>query len=295
MGSQAALVPVWFLATYVLVVTIVPLTVAAWDRFGWKAPLTATTVAAAIDFIELGVGYPAVRWLNYLFVWNAVHMLGYAWLDGRKVRAGLVTAAGFSILVALVALGPYPLAMVGLDYAPVTNSNPPKVTLVFLALFQFGIVRLLEARASRMLAGIRTWTAVVAVSGSIMTLYLWHLTAMVALIGGLLLTGGLGLGIEMATPMWWLTRPLWLAVLAVMTLALVTAFGRFERPRPDPRPAPHPLRPVLAAVLSCAGLGFLAAYGAADSAGVNGLALSLPFLGVVAGGLTINRRAPSGS
>ena len=34
-GSQAALVPLWFLATYLVVVALTPVTLRAWDRFGW--------------------------------------------------------------------------------------------------------------------------------------------------------------------------------------------------------------------------------------------------------------------
>jgi len=62
-------------------------------------------------------------------------------------------------------------------------------------------------------------------------------------------------------------------------------FGRFERPRADPRPAPQPWRPVLAVLGVCAGLGLLAALGIADENGLNGLIISLPILGVIAGGV----------
>ncbi len=296
-GSQAALVPVWFLATYVLVVTLVPATLGAWERFGWMAPIAATSMAALVDFVDLGFGFSPVRWLNYVFVWNAVHMLGYAWADGRSGRMpALVSATGFASLAALVNLGPYPLAMVGLDAAPVTNSNPPKLTLVALAVFQFGLARLLERPVSAWLARVKPWTGVVAVSGSIMTLYLWHLTAMVALIGAQLWAGGLGLAVAPASKFWWLTRPVWLAILITATVPLLGMFGRFERPAPDRRPAPRAWRPVAAAVLSCAGLGFLAGYGIADADGLNGLALSLPFAGIVIGGVSgsMTRRSTSG-
>ena len=43
-----------------------------------------------------------------------------------------------------------------------------------------------------MLAKTRNWAATILINGRIMTLYLWHLTAMVALIGGSLLLDGLG-------------------------------------------------------------------------------------------------------
>jgi hypothetical protein len=129
------------------------------------------------------------------------------------------------------------------------------------------------------------WTATVALNGMIMTIYLWHLTAMVAVIGGLMLAGGFGLGLAVASPVWWLTRPLWLGGLALLTVPFLAAFGRYERPNPDGRPAPPAWRPILAVVGVCVGLGFLAKVGIVDADGLNGIALSLPFAAAAAGGV----------
>ncbi len=287
-GSQAALVPVWFLATYVLVVAVVPISLRVWDRFGWSAFAVTAGIAAAIDFANLGLDVPHVMWLNYIFVWNAVHFLGYAWVDGRiaSIRHSLsIAGAGLASLAALVALFPYPLAMVGLDNTAVTNSNPPKVTLIALGAFQFGLAMSLAPAARRWLSNIRPWTGVVAINASIMTLYLWHLTAMVGIIGASYALDGFGLGFGVNTSIWWLTRPLFLAVLVAATIPFLALFGRFERPRRDTRPTPPAWKPVVATIAVCAGLGLLARYGVADDAGLNGLALSLPFIGVIVGGV----------
>lgn len=287
-GSQAALVPVWFLATYVLIVAAVPISLRLWDRFGWSALAGAAVIAAAIDFANLAMGVPLVMWLNYIFVWNAVHFLGYAWVDGRITprRHGVkIAAGGLASLATLVALFPYPLAMVGLDNAAVTNSNPPKVTLIALGVFQFGLAMALAPVVRRWLANVRPWTAVVAVNGSIMSLYLWHLTAMVGVIGASYALDGFGLGFEVNTPAWWATRPAFLMVLVAATVPFLALFGRFERPHRDTRPTPPAWKPIVATVAVCGGLGLLARYGVADEAGLNGLALSLPFVGVVVGGV----------
>jgi hypothetical protein len=117
------------------------------------------------------------------------------------------------------------------------------------------------------------------------------MTALVLVIGGLLLADGVGLGLQVDSPMWWLTRPLWLGVLTAITWPFIQAFGRFERPGNDRRPAPRAWRPVAATVLTCAGLGFLAASGVADDQGPHGLILSLPFIAVIAGGISGARHA----
>jgi hypothetical protein len=297
-ASQAALVPVWFLATYVAVVAFTPLTLRAWDRWNWTSVVVTGGIAGLVDLISLsqgggsgaqpGLDLAWVGYLNYLFMWGTVHSLGYAWADSRLGTVSqrlMLSAAGFIGTAALVALGPYPVAMVGLDTQGVTNSQPPKVTLLTLGLFQAGALLAMEGPARRMLSKTRNWAATILINGRIMTLYLWHLTAMVALVGGSLLMNGWGLRTDTNTAAWWLTRPLWMAALVSATLPFLLVFGRYERPNKDLRPPPPAWRPLLAVVATCAGLGLLAKYGIADEDGLNGFALSLPFAAAVAGGI----------
>jgi surface polysaccharide O-acyltransferase-like enzyme len=288
-GSQGAFIPVWFLATYVMVVALTPVTLWAWDRYRWMALLVTGALAGLVDLISLGSpDLTQAGFLNYLFVWGTVHSLGYAWADSRiggVTHRLLASAAGLVATAALVLFGPYPVAMVGLVTNGVNNSQPPKVTLLTLAVFQAGLILALEGPARRCLERERVWTRVVLVNGRIMTLYLWHMTAMVLVIGSLLLLDGFGLGQATATPEWWMTRPIWLAVLAVATLPFLLLFGRFERPDPDHRPAPPTWKPVAAVAMACAGLGLLAVNGVADADGLNGLALALPVVAIAVGGV----------
>ena len=288
LASQVALVPTWFLAAYVVIVTIAPPLLAVWDRIGLWSIVIGLALAGLCDLLSIAGDLIPVGFLNYVFVWGTVHQLGYAWLDGRlgvmSRRVGLLLL-GFVATLALVWAGPYPVAMVGLDTAEVTNSYPPRVTLAFLGLFQVGLVLVLESRLSRWLERPRAWAVVVGLNLQIMTLYLWHLTAMVLVIGISLVIGGFGLGLEPLSAAWWLTRPIWFAVLAAVTIGLIALFGRFERPAADPRASPPAWQPIFAVLSICAGLGLLAAIGIADEAGLNGLVLSLPVIGVLLGGV----------
>ena len=289
LASRVALVPTWFLAAYVVIVTLAPPALALWERVGWWSIVGGVALAGIADVVSIGGGTIWVGFLNYVFVWGTVHQLGYAWLDDsfrQRSSRWLLALVGLTVTVALVTLGPYPVAMVGLDTAEVTNSYPPRVTLIFLAMFQSGLVLVAEPLLSAWMAKLKAWTGVVLVSARIMTLYLWHLSAMVIVIGMALIVDGFGFGLTPLSWEWWITRPLWFLVLAVPTLALIALFGRYERPRRDERPAPQAWRPVLAVVLVCAGLGLLAAIGIADADGLNGLVLSLPIVGVVAGGVS---------
>jgi hypothetical protein len=240
------------------------------------------------DVLSIGTGLVPVGFLNYVFVWATVHQLGYAWVDGTLTgyarKVGLLIG-GFAATLLLVWAGPYPIAMVGLDTEQITNSYPPRVTLTFLGMFQAGLVLVLQPWLQRLMLNVRAWTSVVVIGSRIMTLYLWHLTAMVIVIGLGLVVDGWGFGVTPLSGQWWLTRPVWFAVLALPTLGLIALFSRYERAREDARPAPPWWRPVLAVVFICAGLGFLAAIGIADDDGLNGLVLSLPIVGVLIGGV----------
>lgn len=192
--------------------------------------------------------------------------------------------AGLTGALALVWAGPYPVAMVGLT-AELTNSQPPRLTLALLGMFQAGLVLVAEPVLERLLRRKGLWTGVIAISGQIMTLYLWHSTAMVIVIAASVGLGGFGLGVEPVSTLWWVSRPVWFLVLSMVTVALAVPLGRFERPQTDTRPAPASWRPLIAAAATCAGLGLLAYSGVADQEGLNGLALSLPIAGMMLGGV----------
>src|SRR5690606_5968915 len=131
-----------------------------WERFGWWTVAVGTGLAALADLASLGAGWVPVGFLNYLFVWGTVHQLGYAWLDerlGGPGRRAALSLLGLAATLALVAAGPYPVAMVGLDTAEVANSYPPRVTLVTLGLFQAGAILALERPIRRLLQNKRVW------------------------------------------------------------------------------------------------------------------------------------------
>src|SRR5688500_6379192 len=83
LASQAALVAGCVLAPDVAVVAFPPLTLAAWDRWGWASVLFTGVGAGLVDLVSLGWGITWVGYLNYLLMWGTVHSLGYAWADSR--------------------------------------------------------------------------------------------------------------------------------------------------------------------------------------------------------------------
>ena len=272
LASQVALVPTWFLAAYILVVMVAPATLALWERWRWWSVLAGLAASLAIDAVSIGTDQILVGFANYLLAWATVHQLGYAWVDGAlasRLRQLGLAGAGLVGLVLAVWVGPYPLSMIGVDGADLNNSYPTRVTMLLLGMLQGGVILLAERPLARLLQRRRLWLATIAVNARIMTLYLWHLTTMVLVIGLSLLLGGVGLRWEPLSGAWWATRPLWVAVLALVVLGFVALLGRFESPRRDHRPAPRTWVAVTAGLLTCGGLAVMAKFGIVDDDGVN--------------------------
>lgn len=258
-GAMSATVPLWFLAVYLILTALAPLTYRWWQRSG---PITVALLlgaAIAVDIARFAYDVPGIGWVNFLFVWAAVHQLGYFWsaqdnADEVPVHVGWLTFAGsLGLLIALTWSGLYPVAMVGVPGAGVTNMTPPTFAIAVLGIMQLGIIWGTQPAVHRFTAKAQSWHAVVAISGVIMTIYLWHLSAMslVAAAGLFTFDGGL-FRIEPGTTAWWLTRPLWLAILVLVTLVLVPVFAQFEW-RINRKPAPQKVRMVLIGVLLTAG------------------------------------------
>lgn len=287
-ASRASLVPTWFMAAYVVVVALAPLTLAAWERFGWWSIGAGLALGGLVDYVCESRDLLAVGFLNYVIVWSAVHMLGYAWLDGRLAsaarRLGLV-AVGLGGLYLLTVQGPYAVSMVGVSTDEINNAFPTRVTQGFLGLMQAGVVLTLEPALQRLTARRRVWVATVLVNARIMSIYLWHLTMLGVLVAGSMALDGLGLHQVPDTAGWWATRPAYFAVLALLTSAAVAVVGRFESPAADPRPAPAVIRPVLAMVGVCAGLGALAYLGIARHGEILWYLPLIPIAACIAGGV----------
>jgi hypothetical protein len=264
-GSQVAFIPTWFLAVYVMVVIAAPGTHWAWRRFGMASFWTLALGAVVVDAVAFESGFHLLRWVNYAFVWLGVHQLGYMWRDGRIVgpaRAMFLAAGGLGVLIFLVAVASYPVSMITVPGQEVSNSRPPTLALLALGAFHFGLVLLLESPIRRWLERLRPWTATVLVNGTIMTLYLWHVTVMVLIIGLVNLLGGIGLGLQPGTWIWWASRPIWIAILAAVLSIFIPVFGRFEQTARTGAAAPIPAwRAVAGAICVCTGLVVLALTG----------------------------------
>ncbi len=267
LATQAVMLPIWFLAAYLCVITISPAAYWLHRRFGVGALLFFVAMALVVDILHKA-GVPYVGWSNFVWVWGAVHQAGFFWHDGRLpnsvARGVLIALVGYGLLLVLVLVFDYPLSMVGTGEADRTNNSPPSIALVVLTIGQIGLIIALKRPAERLLQRTAVWGAVVLAGSRLMTVYLWHMTAMVAVAAAAYPTG-LWPVADRVDGIWWLTRIPWLLLLTLTLIILVLAFGRFESPGPvkptSIRGWPGRLKAIAGVALTTAGLAMLVAGG----------------------------------
>ncbi|MEU3271311.1 acyltransferase [Saccharomonospora sp. NPDC006951] len=241
-ASAIAAQLLWFLAVYLLTVLATPLMAAAHRRWGLGVPIALSVAAALIDVVRFDV-FGLAGYANAVFVWLAVHQLGFHYVDGalgRLSRRGALTmaGAGFAATALLVAFGPYATSMIGMPGAAVSNMSPPTLCLITLAVGQIGLALAARPALNRIAERRAIGSALRWIGPRFMSIYLWHMPALVV-VSGLTV-----LAMDYATPdpgslRWFVMLPLWLAATGLVLIGLLAVFGRFESAR-NPATAPVP-------------------------------------------------------
>lgn len=227
---QAAVVvtiPLWFLGLYLLVIAVAPAMLALHRSFGAGVVITLAFCSVVVDLLRFTLDVEPIGFLNYGFVWLLVHQLGFLYADGRLSRLGAPLAVlGVGLLVGLVALGPYPSNLVGIESEKIDNMNPPTVAILAQAGWQVGVAMLVRRPVVRWLGRARVWRGVVALNQRIMTVFLWHMAAVLPTIAVVY-----PLGFPQPEPgsgAFWALRPSWVGLQLPVLACLVAAFDRFE-------------------------------------------------------------------
>jgi fucose 4-O-acetylase-like acetyltransferase len=233
-GTELLAKPLWFLAVYVLVVALAPVMIALHERHGARVVVVLVAAAIAVDVLRVGFGVPVVGYLNFAFVWLFAHQLGFFYGDGALLRLkkhGFAIGAVLSLglLGILTGSGIYSPSMVGMATDKASNNSPPSICLMVLTVWLVSAVMLARPAITRWLQRPRAWVAVVAANSMIMTVFLWHLTAL--LIAALVLLPNGFPQPRGGSSLWWTWRPAWIGALTIILAAFVAIFGRFERPR----------------------------------------------------------------
>ncbi len=232
--APGVLAPMWFLLVYAGVALLVPWTARLHDRWGLWVPVVGAALVAGLDALRLA-GVPLVWLVSTGLVWVLCHQLGYLWRDGMLgdgPRTGLPIAAGAVVgLILCTGPGPYPPSMVS-TATQESNLLPATPPVLLVCLLQVGLALALRPWLARLLRRPRWWRPVVAANAVTMSVYLWHMTAAMVVVGAYAwLVGPLP---TQPTAAWWWTRPLWLAAVLLVLAGIVALVRRFELP-PAPR------------------------------------------------------------
>jgi hypothetical protein len=253
----------WFIGIYLIAAAFAPALLRAHERWGVWALAALFAAVIAVDVIRLAGGVDGIKWLNFAFVWLAIHQLGFFYADGVHERVGprrlgaAMFAAGTIAFVLLVTLGPYGISMVSYSGEELSNLTPPTVALLAFGVAQVGIALLVRDWATRKLQAPRTWKAVVVAGSMAMTAFLWHFTALVG-VNALWWWLGPATAPAGGTAAWWWSKLLLLVPYLALVMGLVLVFRRFERMKTPPVAGPKLWRTLVAAVgVACGIVGML--------------------------------------
>ena len=266
LGAPSALVteashrigqPLWFLAVYVGLTALVPLGVHFHERAPRRSLAVLTAAVIVVDGLVAVTGVHGLAYVNFVLVWPLVQQLGFFYADAldrpvRRLHVWLGLATALSLLVGLVAAGVYSPNML-------VNLNPPTGALVLLGVVQICGLRLVHRRLTAMLTGAggsaaetgpeigpgaeavpavrilraQFWRRLIAWGNRFgMQVYLWHMSVVIVLIGGLGWLAQAVSGVphlaEFVLPAvgsgwWWVSRPIWLLVVMGLSAAVAMA------------------------------------------------------------------------
>ncbi|UVI37154.1 acyltransferase family protein [Brevibacterium spongiae] len=245
--ADAVAVPVgsvlWFLAAYALVQSLAPWMIRWHEHNPWLALVVLFAGAFFVDVVRLvvgiqglgldrisadgyGIGDELFGLPNVAFVWLFAQQIGFCLRDGWFSRVRwwnlVLIVAGFACLGLLVILGEYSASML-------TNQWPPTLPLAVLAIIQAALLALLHRPLTAIMD--RRWAqGIVFFLGSrLMSMYLWHVPAIVVLTGIQLLWLPMP---DPGTAAWWLSRPLFVIAVLLVVWAISTGTKRWESPPP---------------------------------------------------------------
>jgi hypothetical protein len=200
--------PLWFLGVYIVTLLFLP---AMWWVHRRNRAIAFVVLVPLAALVSIGVtilGWP--QWLgfvNFILVWVAIQQLGFFWGEQTRRAAWIVEAVGAAAVnVVLVYFGPWPMSLVGLPgdrvdvdaltifghtivvpgfHGEYSNMSPPSIVLLMHGLTLVSLVFIFRGALERMLRRPRVWLATCLMMLTAMSLYIWHLIALVAAVATL--------------------------------------------------------------------------------------------------------------
>jgi hypothetical protein len=171
----------WFLGAYVLVLAAVP----ALTRITTTMRLVVSVLAvyafvAVVDIVRITDAHWSLLGYANFVAWLIPGMLGVAYRR-RLVTPRAACALGAVMLavnLALLQWGPYELSLVGIEGQQLKNMMPPSLLLAGHAIMLCAFAIAAAGGIDRWARRPQVWRATVLGNSGAMTLYLWHMPAL---------------------------------------------------------------------------------------------------------------------
>lgn len=254
LASRLAM-PLWFLALYLPLTAATPTMVGLAERHGWRAFWLMAAAILAVDGVRAGLGVGWVGWLNLALVWLTVAQAGttaaVASLPSSRMASTVAIGSLLALLALVTVVGAYPVSMIGIGTP--SNTLPPTAALALLGGMHLAGLAWAAVPLRAFAARRRVRRAVQVFGAAGIHVYLWHLTALVALIG----LQRLGLfDVEPLSTSWWLSRAVVIPFLLLLALAMAVAVGQLDLRRlRASEPSVGHGRGVAASMLGAVGIG----------------------------------------
>jgi len=220
--------PLWFLLPFVGLLALT-------DPLRRIGPLVALPAVAVVGLADAGIGFLP---LTVLAAWLVPYTLGIALATGhlrRPATGAALLVGGAAVLAVLVRWFDYPMSAVGVPGDGRSNLSPPSLFTVALGAAQVGLALLVRPWLNRR----PTSPIVTTINRAAMPIYLWHQSALIAVVAGMAwITGGAPVpGLHTAPDglPWVAARVFWFPVLATVLAAACAIFptpgGRVDTAR----------------------------------------------------------------
>jgi surface polysaccharide O-acyltransferase-like enzyme len=280
----------WFLVVYLCLQAAAPLLVRLQERYAVLVTLGLVIATMAVDTIARASGYWDLHWLNLATVWPLAFQFGIAYRHGwfvslsRRTLALMVLALGAVISWMVTGLG-YPASAVGFADMLVANVQPPTLAAVWMVSAQVCLLAILDKSRVFRDPDERTRHTLGTLNALVLSVYLWHIVAIV-------LAGALLAGVTMLCPV---LAPVTLSSIALVIgtwaalIAIIGPIARIDARLVPPAPLRMPtLVPTLIGfLLLVAGLWSVWQFGAVLHPGAPLAGVAVALLAV---GMTVIRR-----
>jgi hypothetical protein len=175
----------WFLGIYLVITALTPVLTRMDLRYEGALITGALLSIALIDLARLNSAGGPIALLNFVFVWALLASLGMRYRRGLLTpRSGLLLAGTALAVNLLMVLGMqwYPRSMVGMPGDRFSNVAPPTLALTMHGIVVIGVIAALATPIRTLMSRARVWRTTEAINLVMMTIYLWHLPALMALI-----------------------------------------------------------------------------------------------------------------